>query len=487
MAAPANAVVTLPRRVVNKVQSQVPSAVGIKDQQLPKDYQYDPNWQVTDVRQITDPSATLRTLYHTDGLVSSVILSLVQTAMSGHYIMAYDTGTKQFSVAGQRAAETILASWDTVYDYTKGFSDKEDVSTLKERALLEAALTGGVSSELVLNKYKMPDRLQLFPYDTINWKTDGKGRRWPSQKKLKPEPGQSAEVDLDLPNVWVGEVMRSANVNYNLSFLISGFHRLFHYDEFIEDMRRVVRQTGGPRIVVKLDYQKVVQSAPPKVHKNPDQLSTYLESVRSDIETVLKNLQPEDALVVYDLAQVDSIETVGEKADYKNLLDAMSGLTASALKANPSILGLRLGGSQNVASTESMLFSKVAAALHGPVEKVLSRALTLAVRLLGIDVYVKFKFNPIDLRPENELEAHKSIKQNRVLELLSLGFYTDDEAASILGTGARPAGAPPLSGTMFYQGKGMSELPSPNGDPNGRQVSSQTPTSSGGRDQSKRV
>ena len=79
----------------------------------------------------------------------------------------------------------------------------------------------------------------------------------------------------------------------------------------------------------------------------------------------------------------------------------------------------------------------------------LSQTLTLAVRLLGYDVTVRFAYDRIDLRPDSELEAFKAMRQSRVLELLSLGSLTDEEASLML-TGRLPlAGAPKLSGTGF--------------------------------------
>jgi hypothetical protein len=119
----------------------------------------------------------------------------------------------------------------------------------------------------------------------------------------------------------------------------------------------------------------------------------------------------------------------------------------------------------------------------------MSRALTLAVRLYGADVYVKFRFDPIDLRPESELEAFRVLRQSRVLELLSLGFLTDQEAAEELGTGPRGPNAPELSGTMFKEKSGTGfqnssdPEPTPNDDPMGRSLQPDTPSKAGGESQ----
>lgn len=480
--------VALPRSVIGKARSQNPVLRYKPGDKIRRDNYVDPNQRIRDRRTEIDPTLRMRNLVENNGLVSTTVVSMVRMAMSGASIWAYTTGTNEFSAEGLAAAETLLSTWDTVWDYTSGYADKRSLDMLIETMMYEVAQTGGVGAELVLNAARFPDQLVVFPYDSVSWKAkSGGGGRFPSQRKeAAGGGGESQDVDLNIPTVWVSESMKSADKVYALSFLSSGFSKLDHYEEFIEDMRRVIRQAGGPRLLIKLNYQNVVASAPPDTQADPTLLAAYLDAKRQEIQDVVNTLEPEDALVFFDMVEVDTADTVGEKKDYKDLMETLSGSAASALKSNPSILGLRLGGSQNVASTESMLFMKIAEILQGPPEEVLSRALTLAVRLLGVDCYIKFKFDDIDLRPKNELEAHKSLKQARVLELLSLGFLSDEEASVMLGTGTRAPGAPPLSGTMFYEAKPPGNLPTTNQDTMGRQISPDGPTSAGGRDNQQR-
>lgn len=100
-------------------------------------------------------------------------------------------------------------------------------------------------------------------------------------------------------------------------------------------------------------------------------------------------------------------------------------------------------------SVETLIFLKSAKALHTPVETVMSRILTLGCRLLGMPVTVWFRLDSLDLRPDMELEAFKAMRESRILDKLSLGLISDDEAAVELDCFPRPEGAPNLSGTMF--------------------------------------
>jgi hypothetical protein len=158
-------------------------------------------------------------------------------------------------------------------------------------------------------------------------------------------------------------------------------------------------------------------------------------------------------------------------------------MLATSLKTHPSILGLRLAGSQSLSNTESLIYLKIARSVQMPIEHLMSRAMTLAIRLYGADAYVRFKFNTIDLRPESELEAFKIMRQDRILEQLSLGFITDEEAAEELGTGPRAPGAPVLSGTMFHQMSTNASNASPNADPMGNALQPNTPSKGGGASQ----
>ena len=129
------------------------------------------------------------------------------------------------------------------------------------------------------------------------------------------------------------------------------------------------------------------------------------------------------------------------------LQEVLNSKLQAGVKTLPIVLGHGQGA--NSSSAESLLFVKSANMLRLKLNEFYSRALTVAVRLMGQDCYVEFSYANIDLRPESELEAYRAMEQSRVLELLSLGFITDEEAALRLTGNLPPKGMKPLSGTMF--------------------------------------
>ena len=447
---------------------------------LAKDALNRANTTLSQYRQTRAAPDLMRYLAAGNALASTAGLNLVALADTGIQLKAYSSLSQEFSREGLKAAELVVSGINVSADYSRGYADKRSLPCLVETLLREVSLTGGCCIELVLDRYRIPDRLEVVDYSEIAWISNGRGGKYPQQKPKTGEP-----VDLNYPTIFIGESFKSAAEKYATPFMASGAQSLFQLESFLEDSWRVIRRAGEPRLTASLDYEQVVRSAPPDVQNDPSKLADYLESARAQIETLLTGLNPEDALVSFDLVTMDKIDAGTEKRDFSELMSVYTGMAASALKSNASLLGLRAGGSQNTASTEALVSTKTARRLQLPVEEVLSRALTLAVRLLGVDAAIEVSFKPIELRAESELSAFRAMTQAQVLELLSLGRLLDDEAQSLLGLGSLPESAEMLSGTGFYKAAQITPPPSGEGAI-GQNVGKAENTSSGGADQDQR-
>ncbi len=480
--------VVLPRRQVGKARSQNAYSQALPGDQIRRDDTVNLSRSIRDSRNSSAAATKMRALFETDGIVSTAITNYLAMMATKFQIKAYWTSSEEFSREAVVAAEAVIASLSTTYDYSSGYSDRRGLEGLIETMRLETLLTGGVGLELVLDQYRLPRDMHVFPYDSVTWVAKT-GKKVPTQKNAQG----GDDIVLDLPTIFIAESLKSAQRKYALPLMHSGLSRVFHYDTFLEDAWRVITRAGMSRLVVSLNYEMVVASAPPEIKGDPNKLSNYLDDVRIAHQDALSRLNPEDALVVYSTAEVEALRTTGEKAEIAQLIDQLSGLAASALKSSPTMLGLRLGGSQNTSSVEALLSTKTAAMLQKPVEEVLSRALTLAVRLYGVDAYVELEFDPVELRPDLELEPHKVMRQSRVLEQLSLGMKTDDEANSEIGNSSLPEGFTPLSGTGFMKKgaaasgvDGEGTMPANAANSRNRQVAPQTPSSAGGKDNAQR-
>jgi hypothetical protein len=435
-------------------------------------------------RTSTNTTQLMRELARIEGPISSAVNSLVQIANSGFRIWVADAATNRFSYEGWLLSQSILAALDTTFDYTEGYAAKDSSETIKQVLLREAVITGGCSMELVLNKARLPDTFLVVGLETLEWVSDGKGGKYPTQRIA----GQNQPQNLNIPTFFTAFAQPDPGLVQARSMMESCLKLLVFFEEFLDDIRRAIRQNGHTRTSISIDVEKILESAPKDVINDADKLREYLEGIRDQIVTNVQGLAPEDALVTFDTVKVENLQSgLGNKVDYNPMLTTLSGLYATAMKTPPSAIGLRLeSGSQALGNVESLIFAKTAKAIQAPVEQVLSRAITLACRLFGLNVYCNFMFKKIDLRPESELEAFRVMEQDRILDLLSLGMISDEEAAWELDLGPLPEGYVPLSGTRFRDGTAKKEF-----DPNSAdsamgkvlQPGSDLPRKGGGRSQ----
>lgn len=439
--------ISLPNRVVaNKVRISDPGFLKQKDQLIADQERSYLNTSIRDLRFL-DPVTAIRALTRFNGIFSTAVHSYIQLAMSGYKITGYVAGTHDFDPIATNAAVNVVAATDTLYDYTLGYADKPSMDGTVETLLKEVLQTGAASLELVLNRFRLPERMVPVAVSTLKWNSTTEGTVYPTQQSMTGEV-----ISLNIPTFFYAATHQQSNSVFPRSPLESALQMLFVYAEFIEDLNRVLRKSGHSRMVIKIVQESVQKMATPDTLSDPQKMRAFYETVRRDIESVIGSMEPDEALVLYDTAEASILKTAGEKADYTALLQTMGTMMAASLKSMSSVLGLSQG-SQNLATTEALVFLKLVRAIQVPVETVMSRAITLAVRLLtGTDSYCKFEFNQINIRPESELSAHQSVLFQMELQKLSLGLYTDEEFAHIVGTGPRAPGAPPLSGTMFMQG-----------------------------------
>ena len=408
-----------------------------------------------------------------DGLVSTSANSIVALASQSGFRLAGRDSSGAMSLDVTAAAWSLLDRFNTLHDYEQGYNDRTGIGGLLATLQQDIVGTGGCGLELVLDKAYGPARLVPIGYSTITWESNGRGGRYPTQ--------EGGEINLNLPTIFVSEHNRNADEAYSGSMLRPGLDHTIQFNEFIEDMHRSLNRVGHSRLVASLVAEKIAAAAPPEITKDSQKMQAWFDNAKTNVEEALAGLEPEDAVVSYDSVDYSVEDTGGSKADYTGLLSTLGNLTGAALKTPASVTGLRASGGQGLSNAETLVYLKVVEAARAPIEEVMGRALTLGLRLLGVDGYCQFNFMPVNLRPEEELEAYKGTKQNRILQLLSYGLINDAEACYVLGV--RPQGLQKiLAGSGFYETKGSGSDEAERDSSTGRALNPGTPKKSGGSD-----
>lgn len=462
------------RNLAGKARAQRPGSDQEKGSTLANNLKTFNNTAINNISSRTDANEIIRLLIREEGLFSSAANSMVAiSAGAGYRLAGYDsTGTMSTEVMS--VAYSIMDQFSTLHDYSKGYNDKPGMNSLLASMQMDVITSGGCGGELVLDAQFGPERIVPIGYSTVTWEADGQGGRYPTQ--------DNGDIVLNIPTVFISEHNRNPDEAYSVSLLRPGLSHTINFNNFLEDTHRAINRTGHSRLIATIIADKIKQAADEKTRADPVKMGALYSRVKTEVEEALAGLEPEDAIVSYDSIEYDVQDTGGSKADYSTMLTTLGNLLGVAVKTPASVSGLRASGGQGLSNAETLIYLQVVRGTRPPVEEVMSRALTLACRLMGIDGYVAFEFKAINLRPEAELEAYLGTKQKRVLELLSWGVINEAHACWELGL--RPQGLNAiLAGTRFYVKDASDATATDRSTSSGAALAPDTPAQTGGTDQ----
>lgn len=410
--------------------------------------------RVLATRSQTATKKQIRLLSHTSPELSSAISTILRVGIPEAYrVYGRDLDGKIDTNATALANEllrrlTFLGAVDGSY------GSQQTVQSLSEQLGLELMLEGAACLEVALDKARIPASLNPIAVSTIKMYEEDN-----STRMVQLIGGE--EISLDIPTVIYTSLDQDLLEAYSASPMEAAVVPVIADLDFNNDTRRALKRAVLPRLSATIDSEKVKKFTPPEILADADKFAAYKQELISSVETVINGLNPEDALVSYDTI-VYSFVSGGQDPSsiIERIQKVLNGKLASGAKTLPVVLGH--GSTSNASSTEAVLYLKQANIVRVKLNEIYSRALTVAIRLMGIDGYVEFEYDSLDLRPAKELEAYKAMEQSRVLELLSLGMISDEEACIRLTGNLPPTGYKPLAGTMFKGGGQTITNPSSN-------------------------
>lgn len=390
--------------------------------------------------------------------LSAAVWSYLRVGIPSKYTaVAMNAVDGTFNIEATQLLQQMIARMDTLTAYDDGFSSIMSLRSISESLAREMIMYGAMAGELVLDKAMQPRCIQPISVTTLKFYPDTKSQ----PRGIRPVQEMSGvEIDLDTPCFSYLSLDQDLLDAYSASPIESAIKAVIFKEDFARDIHRIIKKVIHPRQKISIDEEKFRKwGLSAEAQNDPEKAAAELGAVISEIENKINGLQPEDALVFLDSIgfEVENPSNAGLASEY----DTLQAIGNSRLSTGAKVMGTVLGfqsGSSNIASAETMLFMKSAdGAIRTKLNQFYSRMFTLAIRVMGQDVYVNFEYEPIDLRPDNELLAFKQTKQMMILEQLSLGLITDEEASLALTGKLPPAGYTPLSGTMFHKGAAQAD------------------------------
>ena len=414
-------------------------------------------------------SQTLMDLLGThDPDVSSAIHANLTVAATEPIVLIRDSNGK-FVPSAYKAFYQMVQVLTHELNPAKGYQRKATLRWTAEQLRYMVLLRGACALELVTDTNFVPTELRLIDPASVRWIEDTPGNYKPIQFAY----GLGEPIDLDIPTFYWAYHRTSPISVYPYSPLVSAINTITARQQAISDLFRIMRISGSPRIEVTVIEEVIKNSAPANIQQNPDLLRMFVNQQIVSLQNQFAGIQADQAIVHTDAVALKVLNerTPGLSMNVEPVISAFNAQNQAALKTMSTILGRGESG-VNTASVEARLFSLHADALNHPVAEVLSRTFTFALRLMGFPVTVELKYRPSELRPSTELEPMLMVRQSRVLQALSLGLMSDEEAHLELFGRLPPSGAPKLSGTGFQNQTGAvdTDAVSPNSDPLGRSL-----------------
>jgi len=400
---------------------------------------------LTAVRQTGKTKTIIRDFSVASPDMSAAVWAYLRVGIPDSYTAVAKSLDGTFNREATLLVQQILTRFDLLPDYSEGFSGPQSIRSTAESLAKEICLEGACAAELVLGKDLLPRRIQPIAVSQVEFRAN-------KDKTLSPVQvvGQD-EIDLDIPTFVYVALDQDLLEAHASSFMESAIKPTLFVEDFTQDIHRIIKRVIHPRLKVKIDEEMLRKHLSAEAQTDAAKATEEINAIIADIENKVNGLRPEEALVFLDSLDfiVDNAASSGLSEEYKTLVGIGNARMTTGTKVMGTVLG-HTSASNNIASTETMLFMKSATgAIKSKLDEVYSRLLTIAVRLFGVDATVEFRFADIDLRPSAELEAFRQTYQTRVLEQLSLGMISDEEACLKLTGKLPPDGMPKLSGTMF--------------------------------------
>lgn len=403
------------------------------------------NTDITTLRTAGGTSKVIREFVRSSPDLSAAITAYVRVGITNGHTAVANNPDGTINAEATALLAQIITRLTVVNDYSIGFDDAPSMRSVSETWAREVMIDGAMSGELVLDASRLPYKVQPVATSQIEMMPSKDGKRVTPRQKIAGN-----YIDLNVPTFFMVSLDQDTTTSYPTSPIEPSIQAVLFSAEFMNDLRKVVKRAIHPRVVVTIDEKKFRDGIPLEIQQDPEKVKQHLNSVLADLQSTINDLEPEEALVVFDSIGIEVTDhgNTNLSSEWKVIQDYADSKLAAGSKTLPTVLGHNTSTSD--ASADVLMFMKyVEGMVWGKLNEMWSKVLTLAVRLFGYDVYVVFSYNEIDLRPANELEAFKAMKQSRVLELLSLGLLTDEEASIILTGHLPPKGYVPKSGTGF--------------------------------------
>lgn len=421
-------------------------------------------------RQANDSRTLLRDLFKFDPDVSAALNGYLTMANTDWIVLARDMDGK----IDRDATKGLLNAIEKISrptDYTLGFQLKKSMRAISEEMRYMLLLRGGIGAELIVDKQLAPERIRNIDLASVQWYERKPGE----YKPVQVVSGSNNETSLDIPTFFVAHYRKDPTSIYGHSAFVASINTIAARQQVINDLYRIMRRTGFPRMDVKVMEEVLTKNAPENIKADASKLRTWTNERIGEIRSVIENLRADQPLIHTDSIEPSILndKTPGAAVDISSVIETLNAQNQAALKTMSTVIGRGASG-VNTGSVEARIAAMNADELNEPVADILQNIFSFILHQGGFQGFAEVKFRNAELRPDLELEPQLMLRSSRLRQDLSDGLITDDEYHLWLYGRLRPDEVVELMGTGFHNAAAGGSEPaddvSPNSDPLGRSL-----------------
>lgn len=401
------------------------------------------NWHNINIGEIQSFSSRrlFKLFAANDSAFSSSLYTHLRMMVDKFSLNAFKTNKSPYN-EGQSYLDSLVTKLNYEDDWADGFSQASTLSDQIGRIGRNILTSDNASAALFVQiNPKTYEVERFYPidcdriyFDGINGLNAIRANNNTNRKTpIKPYIYQNGRREfLDVVNFLWQPLDPDAEEIVGNNPLRPALRNTFTRIEFLENLRKVLKNQAWPKIKIVLDEEAVINMAPADVKNDPKKLIEFLNDYVADVKDQFTNLSADQNLIVYNtITDMSFLESTG-KFDPRPIAALLDSEAISSLKAPPSTVGK--GGStktgEGLASAELVIFRRSIKALRRNIENISSRAFTLALRLKGLQGYAKFRLKEFSLRPPEEAAQYDQMRQETVVKAWIVGSIGDSEKDS---------------------------------------------------------
>jgi hypothetical protein len=359
--------------------------------------------------------------------VSFAIWNFLRLAATDFTIKVYKIGSgkKERDEAAEEALEILLQRFEL--PNVERFEMSRSIKKVVNQLALSVVTRGAGAVELVLTP-GYDDVAFIAPVDpmTVEFKFE--------QDRFVPYQDEG-KLSLDTPTFLYEGLDEKIDNPYGRSPLLGALNMIMFQLQLLNDLKAVVHNQGYPRLDIKIIEEVLLKRMPIAIRNNEKAKSQWLNDKLQEIIQMYNNLEPDDTFVHFDSLEINTVgggKGGGAMIDPEKLFGVIDNLIMAGLKTVSTILGRRTtGNTESFAKLEIKLYMKGVEAIQEVVERLMSRALTLALNIQGKQGLVEFKFKPVEIRTELEQAQFEQIHLQNCAYKRDQGWIDQDEAANL--------------------------------------------------------